>query len=339
MNEKLRFAIIGAGHIAQVVHIPELKKLPSVEIAGICDITASKAKWVASKYNIAHHTGDPDEYFRDPDIDAVIICTPTHTHHDLTLSALSAGKHVLVEKPMARTYTEAAAMRDAAEKYQRKLMVGMNVRFRRDAITLKSFVDGHELGDLLYVKSGWLNQRDLSQTNDSWFYDPEQSGGGVMMDLGIQMLDVGWWLLGNIPPKSVKGMAFNRFKGLAVEDSAVCMVHFENGTVLNLEVSWALYTEKDLLYTNAYGSEGSAYINPLRVYKNLHGNLINIVPIKEESSTVRYKRSYRNELKHFVDCLRQNMPLQASAAESAERLKILEAFYQSTKEGKEVELS
>ncbi len=339
MNRKLRLAIIGAGHIAQVVHIPELRKFSGVEIAGICDITASKAKWVANKYNIAHFSGDPETYFKDPEIDAVIICTPTHTHYELTVSALSAGKHVLVEKPMARTYEEALAMQRAAEKYDRKLMVGMNVRFRRDAITLKSFVDGRELGDLLYVKAGWLNQRDLSQTDESWFYDAEKSGGGVMMDLGIQMLDVGWWLLGNIPPVAVKGMAFNRFKGLSVEDSAVCMVHFENGTVLNLEASWALYTEKDLLYTNAYGREGSAYINPLRVYKNMHGNLINIVPIKEESSTVRYKRSYRNELKHFVDCLRQNTPLQASAAESAERLKILEAFYQSVKEGKEVELS
>ncbi len=339
MKNKVKIGIIGTGHIAQIVHIPELKNFNRTEIAGLCDLSLSKAKWVAEKFGISRYTDDPEELFRDSEIDAVVICTPTNTHKDLTVAALSAGKHVLVEKPMARTYEEAREMYEASEKYERHLMVGMNVRFRRDAITLKSFLDGQELGQVLYVKAGWLNRRDLGPAAQSWFYDPERSGGGVMMDLGVQMLDVGWWLLGNSPAVAVKGVTFNRFPGLQVEDSAVGIVQFENGAVLALEASWALYSEKDVLYANVFGTEGSAYINPLRVYKNMHGELINIVPAKDESSTIRYKRSYHNELKHFLDSLLQNTPLQAAAAESVERQKVLQAFYQSAKEGKEVRLT
>jgi len=337
--ERIRIGILGAGHIAQVVHIPEWKKFNQVQVVAVCDASIAKARWVADKYDIPHATVDPEELFKSDEIDAIDICTPTHTHKDLAISALSAGKHVLVEKPMARTYQEAVDMKKAAHKYQRHLMVGMNVRFRRDAITLKSFIDGRELGEVFYIKAGWLNRRDLAQTQESWFYKKDLAGGGVLMDLGIQILDVSWWLMGNITPKAVKAMTFHSRYNLEVEDSATCFIHFENNSVISLETSWSIFTEKDLFYCNVYGTEGSAFINPLRVFKNMHGNLINIIPSRDESSTIRYKRSYRNELKHFIDCLRQNTPLQANADESAERLRILEAFYQSAREGKEVYLS
>ncbi|RME02143.1 MAG: gfo/Idh/MocA family oxidoreductase [Calditrichaeota bacterium] len=337
-KDKLRIGIIGAGHIAQVVHIPEWKKIPDVEVSIICDRMQTKAQWVAEKFGIRQYTSNMEDIFK-ADVDVIDICTPNDTHKDLAVSALSAGKHVLVEKPMARNYQEAVLMRDAAAKYQKHLMVGMNVRFRRDAITLKSFIDGHELGEVFYIKTGWLNRRNLTQAGESWFYQKERSGGGVLMDLGIQMLDVAWWLLGNVEPVAVKAVTFNRSGQLQVEDSATALIHFKNGTAIALETSWTLFSEKDLLYANVHGTEGSAFINPLRLFKNMHGNLINIVSTKEEISTVRYKRSYRNELKHFIDCLRQNTPLQASAEESAERLKILDALYQSAQEGKEVLLS
>lgn len=337
-EEKIKIGILGAGHIAQIAHIPQWSKIPNATVVAICDRVKNKARWVAERYNVPRYYSDPDEMFKSEDIDAIDICTETDTHKDLTISALSARKHVLVEKPMARTYEEARAMADAAKKYKRRLMVAMNVRFRREAITLKSFLDRRELGDVFYARSGWLIRRDLSNAARSWLYNKSRSGGGVLMDLGIQMLDVAWWLLGNARPVMVKAVTFNRSANLDVEDSATCLIHFENGSALALEVSWTILSEREYLYANVHGTQGTALINPLRVYKIVHGELKNIIPERDESPTIRYKRSYNNELRHFLASLNQNMPLQASGEEIAERLRVLEALYRSAREGKEVPL-
>lgn len=337
-SNRIRIGIIGAGHIAQVVHIPIWQQINEVQIVSICDKVKPKAKWVAEKFKIGSFCTDPEELFKSNEIDAIDICTETDTHKDLAISALSAGKHVIVEKPMAKSYEDARAMADAAKKYEKYLMVAMNVRFRRDAITLKSFVDGNELGDVFYAKSGWISYRNLSKASEKWHYNKERSGGGVLMDLGIQMLDVASWLLGDIKPVSVKAVTFHRVPGLNVEDSAICLIQFENGSLLSLEVSWTMLSEKDLLYVNLYGTEGTALINPLRVYKNVRGNMINITPSKDEGANVRYSRSYKNELRHFVACLNQNIPMQADAEEIVERLRILKALYRSAEEGKEITL-
>lgn len=340
MNERkrIRVGIIGAGHIAQIVHIPIWRNIQDVEIVAICDKVKPKAKWVAEKFDIGTFYDDPDALFKSHEIDAIDICTETDTHKDLTIAALSAGKHVLVEKPMSRTYDEACAMMKAARKYDRHLMVAMNVRFRRDAITAKSFVDGNELGEVFFAKSGWTSRRNFSKTSEHWLYNKARSGGGVLMDLGIQMLDVASWLLGDLKPVSVKAVTFNRVPNLAVEDSAVCLIQYENGAALSLEVSWTILSEKDLLYVNLYGTEGTALINPLRVYKKINGDLVNITPSSDESENIRYRRSYKNELRHFVACLSQNIPMQAVAEEIVGRLKILQAIYRSAEEGKEVAL-
>ncbi len=338
-NEKVRIGLIGAGRIAQIVHIPLWKKVLGANLVALCDKVAPKAQWVAEKYDVPQYFSSFEDMLKSPEIDAIDICTETDTHKDLTIEALSAGKHVLVEKPMATSYADAKAMVDAAEKYGKGLMVANNVRFRRDAITLKAFVDGGDLGDIFYAQSGWFLKKNLSRVGKDWIFDKKRSGGGVIMDLGSQMLDVSWWLLGNIKPVAVKTVTSNLVSAADVEDTATSLIHFANGSSLTLEVSWAILAERNSLYTRLYGTEGTAHINPLRVYKNMHGNLINIVPTKEENDTVRYKRSYKNELKHFADCIGKNMPLQAGGAEVCERLKILEAMYLSARTGREVELT
>jgi len=335
-KKNIRIAIIGAGHIAQVAHIPTWKKLNDVEIVAICDKVQTKAQWVAKRCQIPSYYSDAAEIFKRKDIDAVDICTETNTHKSLVIEALESGKHVLVEKPMATNYEDALAMVNAAEKCKKNLMVAMNVRFRRDAITLKSFIDGNELGDVFYARAGWMTKRNFPETEKNWLYQKEKAGGGVLMDLGIQMLDVLWWLQGNLNPASVKANIFNTNSSIEVEDTAVCSLNFDNGSVLSLEVSWSILAEKNFLYANLFGANGTATINPLRVYKDMHGNRINIIPTRDESSTVRYKRSYRNEMKHFISCLKRGVPLQASGREIAERLKVIDAFYRSAREGKEV---
>jgi predicted dehydrogenase len=275
--EKVRVAIIGAGWIAQVAHIPVWKKLDNVELVAVCDTVKTRAKALAEKYKIPQYFTRDEDVFKQENIEAVDICVPTNMHERLTIDALSAGKHVLVEKPMSRTAEEAEKMVRAARQHKRNLMVAMNVRFRYDAANLKSFIDGGELGQVFYTKAGWL-RRQRKWTEQAWMIQKKLSGGGVLMDLGIQMLDMTLWLLGNPKAKSVKANIYDSIAKLEVEDTAVAMVHLENGAVLNLELSWTFLRNEDLFYTNLFGTAGDAQLNPLRVTKELHGNLVNLTP-------------------------------------------------------------
>jgi predicted dehydrogenase len=335
--EKVRVAITGVGWIAQVAHIPVWKKLPEVELVAVCDTIKARAKAVAEKYKIPQYFTRDDDLLKQEDIDAVDICVPTNMHEPLTVKALSAGKHVLVEKPMSRTVEEGEKMLRAARQYKRHLMVAMNVRFRWDAVNLKSFIDGGELGEVFYMKSGWLRWQ-KKWTEQAWMLQKKYSGGGVLMDLGVQMLDVTLWLLGNARVKSVKTNVYNNVAELEVEDTAVALLHLESGVSLGLEVSWSFLRDEDLFYTNLIGTGGVAQLNPLRVTKELHGNLVNLTPSRPETPANLYKHSYENELRHFVSCLRDGTPMQCGGEESLERMRVVEAMYESASRGKEVTL-
>lgn len=337
MREKLSIGVIGTGAIAQVTHIPLWKKISEVELLAVCDINKTKAQWVADRFKIPHVFDDMDDLFKMEQIEAVDICTPTQSHMPIAISALSSGKHVLVEKPMARNYEESKKMVSFANKYDRKLMVAMNVRFRQDATTLNSFTQGGELGEIFYIKAGWL-RRGEKLVNRTWFVEKEISGGGVFMDLGIQMLDVGLWLMGNLKAESVKATTYNKITQLKVEDSAAAFIQLINGATLTVEVSWTLLSEEDFFYTNLFGTRGTAFLNPLRIHKELHGNLVNVTPTKEESPKNLYKKSYQNELLHFVNCLMKEKPLTSSGEENLERMRIVDAIYESAKSGHEVKL-
>ncbi|MDZ7289615.1 MAG: Gfo/Idh/MocA family oxidoreductase [candidate division KSB1 bacterium] len=335
--EKVRVAIIGAGWIAQVAHIPVWKKLENVELVAVCDTVKARARVVAEKFKIPQYFTRDEELLKREDIDAVDICVPTNLHERLTVESLSAGKHVLVEKPMSRTAEEAEKMVRAANQYQRNLMVAMNMRFRYDATNLKSFIDGGEIGEVFYAKAGWL-RRQKKLDEQAWLYQKKYSGGGVLMDLGVQVLDVILWLLGNPKAKSVKANTYDHVANFEVEDTAVALVHLDNGITVNLEASWIFLQDEDLFYAHLLGTRGNAQLNPLRVTKELHGNLVNLTPSRPETPTNLYKQSYQNELRHFIRCLREGTPMLSTGEESLERMRLVEGMYESAKCGKEVAL-
>ncbi len=335
--KNIRLAIIGAGSIAQVAHIPNWKNIPGVELVAVCDTHKARARGVAEKYGIPHFFTDDESVLKMDDIDAVDICAPTNMHKTLAINALSAGKHVLVEKPMSRTVEEAEQMVRAAKQHKRKLMVAMNVRFWRDVVNLRQFIENGELGEIFYAKCGWLRRQE-KWTERAWLFDKKYSGGGVLMDLGIQILDMTLWLFGNKKVKSVKAATYNHVAKLEVEDAAVGFIQLEDGSTIALEVGWTLLTPQDKLYADVYGTKGGAVLNPLRVIKAMKEGLVNITPQMDESPSYRYKLSYRDELRHFVQCLREDKPMLSSGAESLERMRVLEAMYQSAHLGKEVKL-
>ncbi|HET9136307.1 MAG TPA: Gfo/Idh/MocA family oxidoreductase [Candidatus Kapabacteria bacterium] len=336
--DKIKLALVGCGNVGQIIHLPILKKMQDVELCAIVDPDERKSKAIAERYGVRSTFKSVDALLNSAigsEVEAIDICTPTDQHRSPAIAALQAGKDVLVEKPIARTMKEAKEIADVAKEYKRKLMVGMNNRFRPDTMILKSFIETKELGNIYYIKSGWLKQQ---SSQASWAQQKEKSGGGVFIDLGIVMLDMALWLLNYPKVATVSATTYNQFTK-KVEDSAAVFIRLADGVTLTIETSWTFHREGDFFYCNVFGKDGSAFINPLRVFKQVAGNLVNLTPAKTESQVSLFKKSYENELRHFVNACRGLVPPVSTGEESVMRMQVVEAIYQSAAKNKEVVLS
>jgi predicted dehydrogenase len=333
--EKVKLALVGCGNVAQVVHLPVLEHMPDVEIVAVVDPDKRKAQAIATRSHIPNVFTSLDALLASAvakDIHAVDICTPTDTHRPIAIQAMENGFDVLVEKPMSRSAKEAREMVAAADQHGRKLMVGMNNRFRPDTMMLKTFIDKKELGKVFYIKSGWLKQQ---SSTSPWHQQKEKSGGGVILDLGIAMLDLGLWLLDYPEVQTVSASTYH-LHTKTVEDSAAIFIRLADDITFTTEVSWTFQRESDFYYCNVYGNDGSAFINPLKVMKRVHGNLINLTPAKPQTPVALYKKSYENELRYFINTVKGMVQLVSSGHEAAKRMAVVEAIYQSAAKKKEI---
>ena len=270
------------------------------------------------------------------EVDAVDICLPNHLHAPAAIAALEAGKHVLCEKPFSRSSKEAEIMVAAAKKKKKLLVSGFNNRYREDAAVLKRFVAEGELGEVYYAKTGWLMQP-ATWGLESWKTKKRYAGGGVLLDLGTQILDTTLWLLGMPKVEAVSANAYPRPQRDELETSAAALLRVEGGVTITLEVSLGLLMERDFAYLNLFGDRGAALMNPLRLHKEMHGSLVNVTPTLSTGRNI-YKLSYENELRHFVDCVRGDAVPVSPGEEALRLLRVLEAMYQSAREGREIRL-
>jgi predicted dehydrogenase len=332
---KTRVGIIGLGGIAQLVHLPILSKLENVELAGVAEINKNRLKFINEKFQLKNYFTDYKEMLAKCELDAVVIATPTNTHEAIALDCIKAKKHVLIEKPVARTFKEAKEIYSAAIKNKTIAMVGMNLRFRPDAMLMKSLVNSGELGDLFYVKCKWLRHKSSEQ---KWFLDKSQSGGGVLIDLGVIMLDLALWMFDNAGPVNVSVQKFSH-NTKNVEDSAVGIIKFESDKVILFEVGWGMHSEDNSFNLTAYGTKGTAQLNPFRAYKKLASASIDYTPAKNSNTSNMFKKSYENELKHFIAAIRQDeRTVISSVQEAMDRMKLLEAIYKSAETKKETKV-
>jgi len=333
--ERARIGIIGLGAIAQTIHIPILTKLPDAEVVAVCDLDKSKAQSVAKKFNIRRSYSDYEEMLKQEEgLMGVDICTSTNAHREAAVAALGAQKDVLVEKPLARTQQEAIEIVSAAKKSGKKLMVGMNNRFRPDSMILKNFVQENELGEIYYAKAGWLKKLHVA---NPWLTRKEKSGGGVVLDLGIVMFDLTFWMMGYPAVNEVIAANYSHnTKG--VEDSSVVFIRMMNGSTISIESSWSFESDQDFFYCDVFGTEGSGSLNPFRILKRMHGSLVNVAPVSHETPQALYRKSYENELKHWVGSLRGLHPVISTGEEAVHRMKIVDAIYKSAKTGKSARL-
>lgn len=258
MKDTIKVAIIGCGGIANGKHMPSLKRLPDVEMVAFCDLIEERAVKAKEEFG----TADARVYIdykallaSEPEVDAVHVCTPNRSHSFITIDSLEAGKHVMCEKPMAKTSAEAKAMCEAAKRTGKKLTIGYQNRFRKEVQQLHTLCENGALGDIYFAKAHAVRRRAVP--NWGVFLNEEEQGGGPLIDIGTHALDLTLWMMDNYKPKAVLGSTFKKLgnqtetgnawgdwdpKEFTVEDSAFGFVTMENGATIILESSWALNT-------------------------------------------------------------------------------------------------
>ncbi|MDF1610972.1 Gfo/Idh/MocA family protein [Stygiobacter electus] len=331
--EKTKIAIIGLGGIAQLIHLPVLSKMNNVSIAAVSDINKNRLKIISEKYSIKNSYTDYKEMLDKEEIEGVIIATPTDTHSEIAIECLKANKDVLIEKPISRNLEEAKAIQAAVKKYKKQVMVGMNLRYRPDTMLMRSLINSGELGEIFYVRCGWLRKQSSDQ---KWFLNKEISGGGVILDLGVPILDLALWISNDSQLKSVSVQNFyNTTKN--VEDSSIGFIRFTDGKVISFEVSWGLHSEWDKFHLASFGSKGTAHLNPLRAYKRLEsGHVDYSLPVANMKDL--YKKSFENELKHFIAAVRNNSPMISTCDDSVFLMELVQTIYKSAELQKEIEI-
>jgi predicted dehydrogenase len=336
MSEPLKVGIIGAGAIVQVAHLPVLKRMKGIDVRGLCDTDVAKARALADRYGVKDTFDDIEELLRFEELDAVVICSPTHLHESHLLAALSANLHVLIEKPLTVSAASAQRIVRAAQKRDRVVMVGMNQRYRPDVQIVRSFVQSGELGVIESVRGSWHVWRP-ARAQLGWRQRREQAGGGAMMDLGLTILDLGLWLSGNPRPVRVSATLDRAGKDRTVEQSGSAFVVCEDGLSVFLDVTWRHIGEGERFGVGLRGSKGTAAVNPLKVWKELHGTPTDVSPTSSVGRENPFTASYRAEWAHFQAAAAGEAKV-ASLEEHVTLLKVLEGVYRSAQDARDVQL-
>jgi predicted dehydrogenase len=333
-GERLKVGIVGGGAITQVAHLPVLKKVRSVDVQAICDTDLPKARALADRFAIKDAFDDIEELLRFEALDAVVICSPTHLHESHILAALSAGLHVLVEKPLAMSAASVQRILRAVEKGNRVVMVAMNHRYRSDVQIVRSFVQSGELGTIESVRGSWHVFRP-GRTQLGWRQRRDQAGGGAMLDLGLSGLDLGLWL-GNAAPVRVSA-SLDVGRDRAVEQAGSAFVICEKGMSVFVDVTWHHLGQGERFGVGIRGSKGTAGINPLNVWKELHGVAVDVSPTGSVGRENAFTASYRAEWAHFQAAIAGDARV-PSLQEHLVLHKVVDAIYRSALDGRDVEL-
>ena len=253
---KLRIGLIGCGKIASVSHAPALLNVSKkVLITALFDLSKKNAESLRKEHcQGALICGSVDELLAS-EVDAVVVSTPNHTHCDLTLQALRAGKHVLVEKPMASSLAEATRMIAAAKRRGLVLQVNQTLRFTPPYVAVKDAIDAGKIGDVIHIRciraSATTPNKGWSPGAD-WFVSKE-ARGGVIMDIGVHMADIMRWYCGDVVKlRSINKTMSDKYD---VVDNATTLFEYAGGATGVLELSWTTPVGGGLL--EVYGTKGT----------------------------------------------------------------------------------
>ena len=356
-TQAIRVGVIGCG--AGIFHLQGYSADPRVKIVALAGLDTDRCQGLAREFDIPRTYTNYQDLLGDSDIDAVSVVVPNNLHLPVAQAAFEAGKHVLVEKPLAGTVADGARMVELAREHDRKLGIAFQRRWRHDVQIVRELVETGEMGDVYHAKASWMRRTGIPGWG-SWFTSKGAAGGGPLIDLGVHVLDMALYMMGNPTIVSAsaatydalgsqgKGNRIGRFgpttggsNTYEVEDFATAFLRFDNGATLLLEAAWAAYTEMtDEFGVQLYGSNGGAKIHSkdyadvdtLQIFSDVAGTANDAMPRLES----RHGHTYI--CRNFVDAILNDTEVSPSGEEGLDRVRIIEAIYRSAELGREVRL-
>ncbi len=354
---KVKIGIVGCGGIANNKHLPAIQKNGNFEIIAFCDIVEERALEAKKKYGTedARVYTDYTELVKETELEAVYVLTPNKSHAAISVAAMKADKHVMCEKPMAKSYADAKLMLDTAKETGKLLTIGYQNRYRQDSKYLKTACDNGDLGDIYYARAHAVRRRAVP----TWgvFLNEEEQGGGPLIDIGTHALDLTLWMMDNYEPESVMGSVYRKLadqtdqgnafgpwdpKEFTVEDSAIGFIKMKNGATIHLEASWALNTlEVDEAKTSLCGTKAGADMKDgLRINRVQYDKQLVEIPDLKTGGVAFFSGQSEDpadiEQKVFYNAITKGEDLVVKPEQAIAVTRILEAIYESARTGKSV---
>lgn len=342
-------AVIGAGAIG-LDHIRSFRQHPAARVIALAEVSPERGREAAESFGIDTLVTDYRELLQRSDVEVVSIALPNFLHALVGIEALRAGKHVMIDKPMATNARDAAKLVATAKQHRRRLMVGQNMRFSPEVQTAKHLINQGKLGEVYHAKTCWSRRSGIPRIG-SWFTQQQFAGGGCTYDIGVHALDRALFLMGEFDAASVSGQTFSKLGPLGkgdgnwgkgeidkdakfdVDDLAVALIKLRSGRTVLLEASWAAHLPAREFFTSqVFGTEAGVMLNPLRLIRPSRTGYVTeeIVP-----STPLVNE---NRMVHFIDVLLGQAEPYVKPTESLAVQKILDGIYRSAATGREVRI-
>jgi myo-inositol 2-dehydrogenase/D-chiro-inositol 1-dehydrogenase len=341
--EKVRIGLIGAGFIA-ATHVESIRLVPDAEAVAVASRGRESATGFAQTWGIPHAYADYRQLLEREDVDGVVVAVPNYLHARVVADAADAGKHVLCEKPLCLTMEEAEHMIDRCRANRVKLVYGEPLCYLPKYVRAKQLADEGALGDVFLVKHG----EEHPGPHSPWFWDPDRSGGGVLLDMACHSIEFARWILGRPGVKSVTATVKTLLHTdkTRCDDHSVCVIEFDTGALAVLENSWAKLGGLDDK-CEIYGSRGNTFADVVRGNSLLTYSQPGYGYALEKAETTQgwtftifdelWTFGYPQQMGHFVNVVKGLEEPILTGEDGMEVLRIICAAYQSAGQGRRID--
>jgi predicted dehydrogenase len=355
---ELRVGVIGLG-FAGTTALDAFRSLPGVQVLALAGQERERLAELGASRQVPDLYNDWEDLVARDDLDVVSIGVPNQLHHPIALAALSSGKHVFCEKPLAPTGALAQEMVDAAMAHDRVLEIAFNHRRRADVQYLRRYLDEHDIGRIYHARASWRRRAGIPGIG-SWFTNRAMAGGGTMIDLGPHVLDIALHLLGEPQVTRVSAVTYGELgrhgrggrsgatttggtRTFEVEDFASALLRLDTGGSIHLETAWASYSADDEdISVELLGGAGGARLfvrnyatdDTLRLYSDVVGAPAVTAPQVHVPSG-----HHRAVIEEFVATVRSGQWANAYGQYALHRARVLDAVYESARRNEEVEVA
>ena len=334
-KEKINIAVVGTGHIAHV-HVRGLREQTGVDIVAVAAATEASVNKFARQYDIKGvlTTGALSLAARE-DVDAVIISTPNKYHAPYALAFLRHGKDVFLEKPMAMDAGEAAEILREAERTKRIVMVGHMWRFDEEVNALHEQVRKGRLGEIVKTKGYGIH---VNWGPGGWFTRKDLAGGGALIDMGVHAIDTVRHLLGDPAPVKIYAEIGTRYGSYDVDDTAILMITWDNGTVSLIESGWwHPHADGPEAATRLFGTKGYGSVFPTFIRRE-DGREEDLRPPAMVKTDHCDQSIYTRQMEHFISCIRERKQPSPGGEEGLTVMKIVDAAYESARKNMSIKI-